>query len=95
MNVKELKEALLETNVPLHAYTILGNNNVGISPLGAVSLEFNKRKKTWELIIIERGSRYLEEEYESEEEACNALYSTLVKYCTNLKTYDGKPVTGR
>lgn len=91
MNVNELKKLLSENSIPIDAYTILGSNT-NISPLGALSLEYCKSQNAWQLYIIERGSKHIYKEYESEEDACNEMFSVLMRDCTYCKTRDGRPI---
>ncbi|MDU4860892.1 MAG: hypothetical protein E6356_10365 [Terrisporobacter othiniensis] len=80
MNKKELSAKLIKTKVPKDAYSLDGG-----LPNEMYCLDYLIGKKKWQVYYSERGVKTGLKEFESEDEACNYFYDSLIDTLKSMK----------
>lgn len=73
MSIEELKELLIQKNVPLHLYSLEGG-------LPSESYCIEKIKNKWHLYYSERGVKETINYYDNEDEVVDAFLSEIDRY---------------
>ena len=80
MNKQELKEALISLGIKPNHYTIDGESYKDSSWVLDISFNrfsFIKKYRVWHVFHFERGQRYDEKTFSTEDEACVYIYEKL------------------
>ncbi len=76
MNAVDLERVFISNGVPHAYYSFRG-------PAAGDCYVFEASQSGWKTYYSERGSKYDEQTYRSEEEACNAMFLLIAKMVAN------------
>jgi len=82
MTKNELKNKLIELSIP-HFYNLDGAAKSKWQDDEHV-LDYDAKKKVWEVYVFERGEKYRYKTFLHEEDACNEIFERILesfKYC--------------
>jgi hypothetical protein len=91
MNKQELKEALISLGIKPGHYTIDGESYKDSSWVLDISFNrfsFIKKYKVWHVFHFERGQRYEEKTFHTEDEACTYIYEKLTHLQEIIKKFN-------